>query len=395
MALETIIFITSISIFFLRTIIFLIGAARENRILSKHQNIDEYPFVSVLIPARNEELNIENCIGSISESSYPKDKYEIIVINDRSSDSTQEILENLKESHNNLRIIRITEPDENRNLQGKTHALQEGFDNALGSIILMTDADCIVGKDWIKSTVEAFLSTGASLVASFTLISPGAGKQFKHHPLLERYQAVEWIYMQTMARAGLGLGLPLGCYGNNLSILKSDIDEIGGYRMIPFSLTEDLALLQEVVKRKKKAVYLLEPSTSVLTQPCKSLGELIKQHHRWALGGIGLGWKAAMFVLTSVFQWIGIIAAIITAEPLWLLLILLCRILNDCILITISLIRLNKKKMIKIILPSVFYFLLMEAVVPFLLLKRRVRWKGRLFELKEINNKSNGTKEQI
>lgn len=76
----------------------------------------------------------------------------------------------------------------------------------------MTDADCIVHPDWIRTIAECYADDNIGLVASFTLVG---GKR-----LFDIIQSVEWIYMNTMASAGVGLNIPLGCYGNNLSVRK-------------------------------------------------------------------------------------------------------------------------------------------------------------------------------
>ncbi|MGA2298150.1 MAG: glycosyltransferase, partial [FCB group bacterium] len=149
-------------------------------------SVEYYPFVSVVIPSRNEEHNIEACINSISQNNYPIDKYEIIAVNDRSTDNTLGILRQLSNVHVNLKIVNITENNKNKNLTGKPGALQAGINTANGEIILMTDADCVVNQNWIKSLVNTYYDSSVGLTASFTNIN---GKN-----IFENFQALEWIY---------------------------------------------------------------------------------------------------------------------------------------------------------------------------------------------------------
>ncbi len=149
------IIISAIMLYLLRTLFMFIGSS-----IIKHKNqkqANEFsPKVSIIVPARNEQINIEKSIISIANSDYPTDLFEIIAINDRSEDDTLSILERLSNTLPNLKIINLTEPRTEPNLRGKPGALHEGILNAEGDIILMTDADCIVHKNWIKTIASKY-----------------------------------------------------------------------------------------------------------------------------------------------------------------------------------------------------------------------------------------------
>jgi cellulose synthase/poly-beta-1,6-N-acetylglucosamine synthase-like glycosyltransferase len=369
-----IILISAVAVFSLRTALFLLGNKRENTINDNIIKSNELPFISVIVPARNEEKNIGFCINSISENDYPKSKYEIIVVNDRSTDSTGSALEKLQKIYSNLRVITIAGEARYPNLKGKPGALQSGFDEAKGSIILMTDADCTVANTWISSMVQQYTNPSVALVASFTDVATRS--------MFDKFQAIEWTYMHTMARGGLGINQPLGCYGNNLSIRRSVLEEIGGYKNIRFSVTEDLALLQEVSRRKYITVYLRSPESLVTTQPCSSLKEYLRQRHRWAIGGMDLGLKAVYFVLTSTLIWLGLLVSVLILNPYWFLAILAIRLAGDSFLIETSLKKLKHQRYMKLILPADITFMLLELLAPFFLLKRNVNWKEQIFSKK-------------
>ena len=108
--------------------------------------------ISVVIPAKDEEENIEKILDSVLNQNYSKEMYEVIVVNDRSTDRTKEIAERYLFKYKNLKIINVEMPGEI--LKGKQNALDIGIKNSTGEIVLLTDADCIVGKNWIKSTMK-------------------------------------------------------------------------------------------------------------------------------------------------------------------------------------------------------------------------------------------------
>jgi cellulose synthase/poly-beta-1,6-N-acetylglucosamine synthase-like glycosyltransferase len=149
--------ITAIVVFFcfiyiLRVVVIGIAARRHRQkynkvLLNVPTAINKDFFVSVIIPARDESKNIANCIQSLIESDYPEDCFEIIVVNDRSSDNTAAIVENIiSQTKISIRLHNITEENyfENSTLIGKPRALKEGIDIAKGDYFLLTDADCIV-----------------------------------------------------------------------------------------------------------------------------------------------------------------------------------------------------------------------------------------------------------
>ena len=371
-----IIYIVSVIVFLIRTLMFLYGALHHNwRKISIFKSIELKPKVSIIIPCRNEENNIENCIRSVFANKYPINKFEIIAVNDRSTDNTEIILNTLKLEIPNLFIVNINNENRKENLRGKPGALQSGIDQCSGELILMTDADCLVSNLWIETIVNEFNNPEVGLVASFTGVKPIG--------IFSKYQAVEWVYMHIMACGGIGLKQPLGCWGNNLSVRKSVFDEIGGYDKIKFSITEDLALLKEVFNRNYKLRYILRPESKVETSACSTLREFIRQHHRWVIGGKALGWRAVVFVMTTVAIWLGIFLSIITSSWSSLIIILLIRILCDFLLTSMAALKLKIKNLVWWIIPSIPIIILMELIAPFMLLSSNVEWKEQKFKSKK------------
>lgn len=334
---------------------------------------DDYrPFVSIVVPSRNEEKNIERCINSLTKVNYDNAKFEIIAVNDRSTDNTGAILDNLAEKYANLKVVHVTEATANPNLKGKPGALHRGILESNGEIVLMTDADCIVPQTWVESVVAYFEDSTVGLVPAFTLI--------ENKSEFQKIQAVEWIYMHTLASAGVALGKPLGCFGNNLSVRRSVYDELGGYEKIHFSVTEDLALLQAVHKAGYKVYYPCSFETAVTTLPCADFAEYISQHRRWALGGFNLGWVAPVFVFTSLIIWTGLIIGILTGNLLWISAVLFTRVFGDFSIIISSMGRLRQNHLQSRIISSVLYFMFIELILPPLMLNKKIVWKGQVFK---------------
>lgn len=354
---------------YLARLIFFWRGALKRPPLSPATN--DHLHVSVIVPARDEEQNLERCLMALVSSDYPADKLEVIVVDDRSTDGTAAILDDFAARYPMIHALHRTEADVHANLKGKPGALQQGFDSAHGDVFLMTDADCLPHPSWVRSMTEPFRDPTVGMTAGMTTI--------RCISVLDHVQDVEWTYTQTMARSGINNGVPLGCFGNDLGIRASLYKDLGGYGNIPFSVTEDLALLQTVHNAGWHVRYLCEPMATVETLPVSTLGEYFRQRQRWARGGMALGGRAALFVISSLAVWTGILVSIITAQWMWLLVFFALRIIGDSTLIAYSAVRLKRYGLLPWIVPSVSLLLLTEIMLPILVTRRTVVWKNQVF----------------
>lgn len=373
--MQDLIIYSLIGIYALRMLYFAIGARKENRKKRFNMASGKEKMVTIVVPARNEEARIEDCIRSIARNQYPLDKFEIIAVNDRSEDETGQLLESLKQEIPNLIVIHNDKSKAIRNLQGKPGALQLAINSCHGEIILMTDADCTVGESWIRSHAETFENSNLGITAAYTNI-------IGSNPF-SRIQAVEWLYLHTMAIGGMGHGQPLSCYGNNISLSKEKFDKIGGYSALKFSITEDLAMLQAMHRHGYDTRHLSDESSSINTYANKTLKEYFNQHHRWIVGAADLKWKAAYFVLSTLAIWAALVISIATQDWLMAAIVISTRILCDLALILPAMYRLKRSDLTIWLFPAIIFMMIIELIAPVFLLKRDVRWKGQVFTEEE------------
>lgn len=269
-----------IFVYFSLHFVFYYGLKRSEGI--KKNPSDRFPFVSIIVAARNEENNIGSCINSLKSINYPSNKYEIILVNDNSTDSTKDIILKLTENHKNFIILDTIQAPES-NLVGKVRALSYGISKSNGELLMMTDADCTVNKNWLSESSN-YYNDNIGLICGFTGIDYSYG-------LFSKLQALDWIYLQALASASSGINLQLSCIGNNLSISAEAFNSIGGYEKLKFSVTEDLALLRRIKTEKKyNVVYPVNYACLVKTLPCSDLKELYRQKKRWFRGGTDINW---------------------------------------------------------------------------------------------------------
>ena len=258
-------------------ILFLIALTKDE----KKNPVDDknLPNVSVVVAARNEEENIERCVKSIVEVDYPKDKLEIIVANDGSTDRTAEIVQNLQKDSPNLKLLNI-ETSIN-NLKGKANALAQAIDKASGEFIFMTDADCMVPKNWIKGMLKYF-DDRTGVASGITII--------EHGKIFYGMQSLDWAFLLGVAASVGKLFKPVACIGNNMAFRKKAYAEFGGYQNLKFSITEDFALFKAIVQNKKwNYAFPVDIETLVISKPVKTWKELYHQKKRWGTGGLDTG----------------------------------------------------------------------------------------------------------
>lgn len=277
------IFILTIAALHLLVILFFIGGLLRKSETNK--NAVKY-FVSVVISARNEAENIESCLLSILDQSYPHDLFEIILVNDRSSDDTGELARKLDTTEKRITVIDVeTLPP---GIHPKKHAITLGVSSSKGEIIIETDADVLVERYWIEKTIERFLPDVGMVVGSSTI-------RVKKKTLLENLQAVDFLMLVASAQGALGNGIPMGATGQNLAYRKKVFEEVGGLELDSRRyVSNDMLFLTKVSHSGWEIVGNMSKETIVSTLAVEGWKGLISQRTRWASNAY---WKDINFLL--------------------------------------------------------------------------------------------------
>ena len=226
---------------FIYVIVSVIIAIGEKR-LKPRKLPSKLPNVSVVICARNEETDIGRCLDSQMKLDYPRDRLEIIVIDDESEDSTGDILKEYAARDSMFRVLSTV--DEPHDLPGKQRALNLGIRESTGEFVLVTDADIVVRPGWIKGHLSAY-HDNIGIAGSTTRVDVSSGKLF------DRLQCCELISKHAVAMGCAGLGFPLSLMGNNISFRREAYDLVGGFMKMNHSVVEDMALMNFIVRRTK------------------------------------------------------------------------------------------------------------------------------------------------
>lgn len=282
------------SILFLRT--------KEPR--KEQLNIEEleWPMISILVPCYNEEDTVEETVRNLSGLSYPKK--EIILVNDGSRDRTPEILEQLSQQYDNVRVIQLKQ---NR---GKANALQVALFAARSEYLLCVDSDALLADDAPYYLIRQFFVNGERVGAV-----TGNPAIRNRNSLLSRMQLVEYAsIIGAIKRTQRLLGKVMTVSGVVVAFRKKALVDVGLWDRD--MITEDIAVSWKLQKRFWDVRY--EPRAICWMLVPETLSGIWKQRVRWAQGGqevvlrhwrVMFSWKQRRIWAIYLEQWISIIWA--------------------------------------------------------------------------------------
>lgn len=232
------------------------------------------PQVSIVIPARNEAGKIRTCLLSLLAQNYPESRYEIILVDDQSTDDTVVIARAIQENFSQLKVIH-SDP-----LPGtkafKKAAINQGIQQAKGEIIVQMDADCWVEPEWLSSLLGYFGDHVGMVCGPVALVSG-------HNRWFEKLQALESMGLVALGAAALAAGRGNMCNGANMAYRKSLFEAVGGFDQIDhFASGDDELLLQKFRKLKYwKVVFAKKYQAMVFTHCLTDWRDLKAQRIRW------------------------------------------------------------------------------------------------------------------
>jgi len=354
----------------------LVGVRRLG--LSQRDASAPKPFVSVLVAARNEEENLASCLESLLTQDYPADRYEVVLVNDRSTDRTQEIVEAFASRYAHLVPLRIV--DDPVGLSGKQNALRTGIKRCRGEIILNTDADCVVPPTWVSRMVARF-EEDVGLVIGISLCHARGEKA----SFFARIQSVDFAFLLNLAIGAAGWNQAASCIGNNFAYRKQAFDEAGGYDAMGFALTEDAALLRAIRRTGRwRIVAANVPGAVVITRPVRTFRQLYRQRARWILGG-----RHTRALAIRALNLVLLYHLLLLATPLcWWVpglrlvggVALLSKFLVDYAIVAQSAARLNRRDILRFYFPAELFFIGYSTIIGLAaLVSGKVEWKGQVY----------------
>ena len=277
-------------------VITLVGLSRQRTLSATtnlHLTASDAPLVSILVPARNEEDRVlEPCIRSILAQDYGK--FEVVAVNDRSTDSTAAILETLARTDDRLRVIQGCELPPG--WLGKPHAMQQALNEAQGEWILATDADMIFERTVLRTALDRVLESDAD---ALTLIPRFETGSFWERVMIPTW---EWVFLMFAIfyrvddeKSDRGAGI-----GGFFLIRRTLLDRVGSYEALKDEVMEDVRLA-EWVKRSGGRLLIDRARALVSTRMYRTFGEMWECSTKNWFSGVNFSFPFALLCVVSMY----------------------------------------------------------------------------------------------
>ena len=240
-------------------------------------NIDSLSTsVSVIVPARNEALNLPVLLQSLLAQSYSAHLFEVIVIDDFSTDRTAEIVSAY--SNTNIKLLSLKQYAAGSSLNAyKKKAIETGIRQSKGTLIVTTDADCYLPKHWLTTIVAFYETHHPVFIAAPVSINNSIS-------FIEIFQALDFMTLQGITGASVYKKFHSMCNGANMAYEKKVFYEVEGFTGIDsIASGDDMLLMHKIFVRYPQRVLFLKSVNAIAeTQPVKTIGEFFSQRIRWA-----------------------------------------------------------------------------------------------------------------
>lgn len=340
--------------------------------MKKNTKNDTIPATTftIVVPFRNEAENLPKLLHSISQLNYPKELFEVILVDDDS----EEVF-SVQYSVFSLQVVRNIR----KSNSPKKDAIETAIVRAKNDWIVTTDADCLVQKDWLLSIDNHIQDTHLKMIAAGVTYLPKNG-------FLAAFQTLDFLSLQGATIGSFGIGKPFMCNGANFAYSKAFFSQLNGFNGNEnIASGDDVFLLQKAILKEPKSVGFLYNSKSIVaTQTANSWKELFMQRVRWAAKSTGYsstyGKALAVIVFAANLCWIlaFILWIIGKLDQNYFMLFIGSKFLIDLILLQKTA-GFFKTKLSLILASSLLYPFFSTSVALYSLFGK-YEWKGRTFK---------------
>ena len=231
--------------------------------------------ITVIIAARNEEENIADCLDSICNQSYPKHLFEVLVVDDHSTDNTAAVIKSYTDK--NVKLISLKDFISNDLNSYKKKAIEIAIRQSTGELIVTTDADCFAKENWLQAIAGFYEQYQPEFIAAPVVIDCS-------NKFIEFFQGLDFMVLQGITGASVHKKIHSMCNGANLAYTKKAFTEVGGFAGIDtIASGDDMLLMHKIYKLyPDKVMFLKSKEAIVYTAPVNSVSEFFNQRIRWA-----------------------------------------------------------------------------------------------------------------
>ncbi|MBE2245716.1 MAG: glycosyltransferase [Candidatus Competibacteraceae bacterium] len=324
--------------------------------------------VSIIIPCRNEEKNIAFLLHRLTQVDDWQNQYEIICINDHSDDNTWDVIK----SFNGVICLEL------ENEEGKKAAITLGVYHASGDIVVVTDADCIPGKEWIHGLCASFYDSHIYFVCGWV-------NMIKSSTLLSGIFSLEFSTLAASSAALCGNHHPVLCNGASMAFRRSAFFHVNGYVDDRMVSGDDVFLLHKIKAAygNDSIMYVVSPAYAVHTTSPDSFSAFWQQRLRWAGKArayidLDARWLSFIVFAFNAFLWIALLGSVLQGEWLMFVIAWVIKAIADFAFVFLYTGYTQQRKLLRYILPlSLVYWIYVPCVASLSVFSGHILWKGR------------------
>ncbi len=334
--------------------------------------------VTVIIPARDEEDNLPPLLQALKAQTYPAELFEVIVIDDFSTDGTAAAVRNFPAS--NVRLLQLSQhlSAEQRLNSYKKKAIEMAVERATGDIIMTTDADCEMGPEWIMRMVQFYETYQPKFIAAPVSFH-------KEDNFFKALQSLDFMTMQGITGALAALKSGTMCNGANLAYERKVFYEVGGFKGIDnIASGDDMLLMFKIYRAYPEGVlYMKTEDAIVRTLPVDTFKAFMNQRIRWSSKADKYDDKRLIWVLALVYFWnvgillAGIAALFVPALRVWVLGLLIYKVLVEFYFLIPVARFFDKTSLLSRFIPGQLFHIPYIVVAGWLGKFGSYQWKGR------------------
>jgi len=337
-----------------------------------------YLGISVVISVRNEEANIKACIESILKQDYPKSTFELIVVNDFSTDNTLEVLAGFGDQ---IKVYKLSEhlASEAKFTANKKKAITLAVKEAKYDLILCGDGDCVYGERWISSMMQYYHKYHKKFIS-------GPVDYYDTKGFWKNFLLMDLVAMIGVTAGSIGQKKPVMASGANMLFEKKSFLELGGYTGNEnIASGDDVFLMQKIFLNDSNAVgFVKNADAFARTQSPASFSEFLNQRIRWtSKSGNMMDFRVKAILVFNYLFYLSCFTSLFILPWFDLLflafgcLLLALKILIDILFFGNILAFYNKSSLLKWIVPMEIIHLIYVSFMGVLAIFGSYTWKGR------------------
>ncbi len=267
--------------------------------------------ISIITAAKNEISVIEKFIYAVKSIRYPEINFELIIVDDNSTDDTFKTAAEFIKDESNFRIIKT----ESKTLSGKRGSLLKGIEQATFPFVAVTDADCIPSSGWLKSYSAMFEK-------KYDIVF-GPSPFYQEKSIINNISCIENLKTQYLSFSLAVMGLPYTAGARNMGFSKKSFFRIGGYINTQDTLSgDDDLLLREAIRNKLRIKAFYDKNAFVYSSTKRTLKEYLNQKARHTQSSLHYLLRnkiiLAVWHLLNLFMLLSLILAFINIHFIWL-----------------------------------------------------------------------------